>query len=228
MKFSAVLIAAAFLAASPVPAQTPATGAPAPTAPAHQPGVPAARSGSAANKSAASAEKTDAAKEAAIRHLMEITQTSKLGDNINAYVTGQVRQVLSQAYQPDVLAKFMDTFSQRLTAAAPPSAVTDAAIPIYARAFSMEDIQGLTQFYESPLGQRVVKTLPQVVQDSQETGVQMQERGAMKVLQAMSDDYPELKNLLKPSGAGPGDSPSPDKPGTAGPAPQTAPSAPSK
>lgn len=230
MKFSAVLIAAVLFAASPLLAQTPATGTPAPKAPAHQPGVPANPGQTAGapgtDKPAGSTEKSEAAKEAAIRHLMDITETSKMGDNINAYVTGQVRQVLSQSYQPDVLAKFMQTFTQRLAAAAPPSAVTDAAIPIYSRAFSMEDIQALTQFYESPLGQRVVKTMPQVSKDSEETGVQMQQKGAMKVLQAMSDDYPELKKLLGPGDAGPGDGPASDKPGAT--APQPAPATPPK
>src|ERR1700734_253848 len=69
---------------------------------------------------------------------------------------------------------------------APASAVTDAVVPIYAKAFSMEDLQGLIQFYESPLGQRVVKTLPEVAQSSQRAGVQLEQKGALTVLQGMS------------------------------------------
>jgi len=226
MKLRTALIAAAFLASNPLLAQTPATGTP-PKPPAHQPGVPAqpakAPTQAAETAPAAPAEKIDPAKEAAIRQLMDLTQTSKMGDSLSAYVTNQVRQVLSQAMPPDRLAKLMDGFSQKMVTAAPASAITDAVIPIYARSFSTEDLQALIQFYESPIGQRVVKALPQVTRDSEELGVQMEQKGAMNVLQEMSSDYPELKAMLKPQqdsdqGAAPA-------PGTA---PTPAPAAPAK
>jgi hypothetical protein len=222
MNLRTVLLAAVFLTGGPVFAQTPATGAPAPNPPAHQPGVPAhpaSGSTSPMQASSAPAEKVDPAKEAAIRHLMDLTQTSKMGEDLNAYVTKQVHDALSQALPPERLAKFMQGFSEKMEAAAPASAITDATVPLYARAFSMEDIQGLVQFYESPLGQRVVKALPQVAQQSQRMGAEMQQRGAMAVLQDMSNDYPELKSILRPpdhggeEGPGPDQSPAPVPPG---------------
>jgi uncharacterized protein len=217
MKVRATLIAAAFFAASPLLAQTPSTGAP-PKPPAHQPGVPAQSPGTPAEPAKATPappsvpqEKIDPAKEAAIRHLMDLMQTSKMGDSLSAYVTNQVRQVLSQAMPADRVTKLMDGFSLKLATAAPPSAVTDAAVPIYARAFSMEDIQAITQFYESPLGQRVLKALPDVTRESEELGVQMEQKGAMNVLQQMSSDYPELKQMLKPQIGDSDDAPVPER-----------------
>jgi hypothetical protein len=230
MKFRTALMAAAFLAASPLLAQAPPTGAP-PKPPAHQPGVPAqpATAPARAEKPVptAPAEKVDPAKEAAIRHLMDLTQTSKMGDSLTSYVTNQVRQALSQAIPPDRLAKLMDGFSQKMNTAAPSGGVADAVIPIYARAFSMEDIQAITQFYESPLGQRMVNALPQVTRESEELGMQMQQKGAMNVLQEMSSDYPELKQMLKPEQeSDSGAEPAPEK--APAPAPKPAPAPPSK
>ncbi len=200
MKLSIVLITAVVLMSGPLFAQTTSSGAtPASKPTAHQPGVPAS-SGSASKGGTAAAtttEKVDPAKEVAIRHLMDLTQTSKMGDDFNRYVTNQVHEVLSQALPPDRLSKLMETFSEKLTVAMPASAITDAAVPIYAEAFSMEDLQGLIQFYESPLGQRVVKALPRVAQESEQVGVQMEQRSAVKVLQDMSSDYPELKSMLQ-------------------------------
>jgi uncharacterized protein len=200
MKLRTMLMAAAFLAGSPLLAQTTSTGSTPARQPAHQPGVPAT-SGATSKAGAApptTTDKVDPAKEAAIRHLMDLTQTSKMGDDFNRYVTNQVHEVLSQALPPDRLSKLMETFSAKLTVAMPANAITDAAVPIYAEAFSMEDLQGLIQFYESPLGQRVVKTLPRVAQESERVGVQMEQRSAMKILQDMSTDYPELKSMLQP------------------------------
>jgi hypothetical protein len=208
MNLKAATIAAALLIGGPLLAQTPST-TPATKPPAHQPGVAAPRPAPATSSTdqAASADKVDPAKDAAIRHLMDLTGTARTGEEINAYITKQVHDGLSQALQPERLAKFMQDFSAKMESAAPASSVTDAVVPIYAKAFSLEDIQGLIQFYESPLGQRVVKALPQVAQSSQRAGVQIEQKGAMTVLQDMSTEYPELKQMLGPeqdSGAAPG------------------------
>ena len=109
-----------------------------------------------------------------------------------------------------------------------PSAVTDAIIPIYARHFSMEDVQSLIQFYESPLGQRVVKNLPIVAQESQEIGLDLDQKAAMNVLRGMSDDYPQLKQILPPENSKPEAAPAPKPAPThsAAPTPSPAPNPP--
>jgi hypothetical protein len=73
----------------------------------------------------------------------------------------------------------------------------------------MEDLQGIIQFYESPVGQRFLKALPQVARDTQEQGMQMEQKGAMNVLEQMSSDYPELKPLLRPQPGDPSEAPAP-------------------
>ena len=221
MNAKAATIAAAFLIGSPLLAQTPTTAAPS-KPPAHQPGVAAPRPAPSTNMgdAAANADKVDPAKDEAIRHLMDLTGTTRTGDEINAYITKQVHDGLSQALQPDRLAKFMQDFSAKFESAAPSSGVTDAIVPIYAKAFSMEDIQGLIQFYESPLGQRVVKALPQVSQNSQRVGVQIEQKGALTVLQDMSSEYPELKQMLAPEqDSGPDRAPGADRATAPAPAP---------
>ncbi len=142
---------------------------------------------------------------------------AKVDDNLAAYIKNQVRTVMGHAMQGNDLQKFMDTFEKRFSASAPSSAVTDAMVPIYDRAFSLEEIQGLINFYESPLGQHVVKVLPQVTRDTQEAGMKLDQSAAMQVLRGMSDEYPELKRMLPPV---PGASPAPG----AAPAPAPKPS----
>ena len=205
MKIRTALITAAFCVAVPAAAQTPIPsdqqkpvqhqpGTPAP----RKPGQPAPDQTEKPEPGATATPKPDPAKEAAIRHLMDLTQTSKLGDNIQSYITNQVRTGLARALKPDALPKFMDEFNQKFVSAAPASSVTDAMVPIYASAFSTEDIQGLIQFYESPLGQRVVKNLPAVDQQSQEAGVRIEQTAALAILRGMSEEYPELKQILPP------------------------------
>jgi hypothetical protein len=153
------------------------------------------------------ADKIDPAKEAAIRHLMDITETSKLGDSVSAYFESRVRSVISEALGPERTTKFMETFSKNLEGNVPPSVVVDAMVPIYARAFSMEEIQGLVQFYESPLGQRIVKVMPKVEEDSQNAGLQIGNKATLTALQGMTGDYPELKQMMQDTNAAPNEAP---------------------
>src|SRR5580704_2494060 len=209
MRLRYALIAAMLFTAGPAMAQTPPGGAqqkPAPSAPV-QPGQTAA----------APAEKLDPAKEAAIRHLLDITGGAKEGENINEGMTGRVKEVMTRTLPADQLPKFMDTFTQKYTANAPPSAVTDAVVKIYAQHFSLEDIQGVTKFYESPLGQRMVKEMPDVTRESQTAGMQIDQKVVIEVLRGMSDEYPQLKQMLPPDPAHPAPAPN------AGPAPTPAP-----
>ncbi|MDE3170919.1 MAG: DUF2059 domain-containing protein [Acidobacteriota bacterium] len=167
----------------------------------------------------------DPAKEAAIRHLMDITQSSKLGDNMAEYISGQVRRYMSQSMDPNTLPKFMDTFNQRFAVSAPSKNVTDAMVPVYDRAFSKDEIDGLVRFYESPLGQHVVKVLPQVLEESQNAAEKMDQDAALNVLRDMSAEYPQLKNILPgPSQQQPaqqeGGAPQPQKQTAPVPAPQ--------
>ncbi len=222
MNVRIVVVAAIFCFAIPVAAQVPDPGAAQEKPAQHQPGVPAPhKPGQSPSDQSEKAEppatatvKSDPAKEAAIRHLMDLTQTSKLGDNIQSYITDQVRTGLARALKPDTLPKFMDEFNQKFVSAAPASKVTDAIVPIYATAFSTEDIQGLIQFYESPLGQRVVKNLPTVDQQSQAAGVRIEQTAALAILRGMSEEYPELKKILPPETGQPtpGSEPSPVPP----------------
>jgi uncharacterized protein len=221
MKIRTALIAALLCIAGPAMAQTQpgTTAAPAPAQ--HTPGTKAPAPGSADKP----AEKLDPAKEAAIRHLMDITETSKMGEGLNAAITRQVHDVMGRAIPQDQLPKFMDTFSQKFTVSAPSSAVTDSMVPIYAKNFTMEDIQGLIKFYESPLGQQVVKVMPGVVQQSQTAGAAIDQKAAISTLRSMSSDYPQLKQMLPPDPSAPATEPAPSSlsPATGTPAPQTAP-----
>jgi hypothetical protein len=168
-------------------------------------------------------DKIDPAKEAAIRHLMDITETSKLGNSVSTYFETRVRSIMSEALGPDRTTKFMETFSKKLEANVPPNAVVDAMVPIYARAFSMEEIQGLIQFYESPLGQRIVKVLPKVEEDSQNAGLQLGNKATVAALQGMTDEYPELKQMMQDPNAAPNSGSSPGQAPASSPTPGATP-----
>src|SRR5271170_806487 len=218
MKLRIAVIAALLSAAGPALAQTPPASTPPTLAPHATPGQAAPA------KPAASAlppaEKIDPAKDAAIRHLMDITESSKMGENIAIFITGKVHDGLGRAIPADQLPKFMDSFSQKFSAGLPPTAVNDAVVTIYAKHFSMEDIQGLTKFYESPVGRRIVKEMPDVDQQMRAAGQQIEFPSAIGALRSMAEEYPQLKQMLPPDASAPAPSSAP-APAPATPAPGT-------
>jgi len=178
-------------------------------------------------------EKPDAAKIAAIRHLLDLTEESKMAENYSGRISMQVRQAVSQKLPPDKLQKFMVDFDAKFRASITPDQVVNAVIPIYANTFSLDEIEGIIKFYETPLGQKVVQTMPQVAQNEQQTGFSIERQAALNTLQGMTTDYPEIASILqggqKPAEAqapaqAPGQ-PAEQKPSLA-PAPAPAPSTP--
>jgi uncharacterized protein len=202
MKLLTAVIAGLLCAAGPALAQAPASSTPPTLAPHATPGQ-AAPAKPATPTPPAPAEKIDPAKDAAIRHLMDITETSKMGENIASYITSRVHDGAGRAIPADQFPKFMDTFSQKFTAGIPPTAVNDAIVAIYAKHFSLDDIQALTKFYESPVGQRLVKEMPDVNQQMGVAGQQIETAVAISVLRSMMDDYPQLKQMLPPDVSAP-------------------------
>jgi uncharacterized protein len=228
MKLLTAVIAGLLCAAGPALAQAPASSTPPTLAPHATPGQ-AAPAKPATQAPPAPAEKIDPAKDAAIRHLMDITDTSKMGENIASFITSKVHDGVGRAIPADQLPKFMDTFSQKFTAGLPPTAVNDAIVAIYAKHFSMDDIQVLTKFYESPIGQRIVKEMPDVNQQMGIAGQQIETAVAISVLRGMTDEFPQLKQMLPPDSSAPAPSnapapaPAPATPGQGTKAPSSPP-----
>ncbi len=225
MKLRTAVIAGLLCAAGPALAQTPASSTP-PPAPQHAtPGQAAPAKPE--SQAPPTLEKIDPAKEAAIRHLMDITETSKMGDGMAAYLTNQVHTGVARALPQDQLPKFMDTFTQKFKAGVPPTAVNDAIVGIYAKHFSLEEIQALIKFYESPVGVRVVKEMPEIDEQMRNAGQQIEFPVAFAALKSMEDEYPQLKQMLPPDPSASAPSSAPAAP-AASPAPATkAPAAPS-
>ncbi|MGH9700732.1 MAG: DUF2059 domain-containing protein [Candidatus Acidiferrales bacterium] len=215
MKLRTALIAAVLFVAGPALAQAPAGNAPQKPAQ-HAPGVATAPAQSNSTAAAtAAAEKPDPVKEKAIRHLMVLNGTDKLGQQITESLTDQVKQAMSRTLAPERMDKFMGDFNQKLALRAPAAHTDEALIAGYSSRFSTQEIEGLSQFYESQLGQKMEKEMPQLMRQAQIAGITVQREAAISTLRDMTGDYPEIKQLLPPEETQP-----------ATPAPEAAPPAP--
>ncbi len=197
MKLKFAFAAALILAAVPVMAQAPAVGSPATGANTQAPAAAPAQTPDTPSSVAA----VDPAKAAAVKQLMQLTGAGKLGEEYMDLITTRVRQVMANAIpQPDRLQQFMDAFSKNLATRVTAAQVDDAEIPIYAEHLSLEDIQALVAFYQTPAGQHVIKALPLIIQEAQSAGANMVQPAAVETLKSMATQYPEVEDVLPKEG----------------------------
>lgn len=98
---------------------------------------------------------------ASARSLIEATGGNRMATQIMQTLLTSIKKT-----HPDVPAAFW----AQLEAEIKPDEFVELAIPIYAKHLTVEEMQQLQAFYESPLGQRLLQALPAIMQESMETG----------------------------------------------------------
>jgi hypothetical protein len=166
--------------------------------PATQPAPPAQAAAPAAKPETA----IDPAKDAAIRKLFEVMGTKDAMRQVIASMSGTIRPLLESSLpRGEYRAQLIDLFFQRLQVKLRVDDLLELAIPIYDKYFSLEDIDGLTKFYQTPLGKKAVSVLPQVLLEAQAAGKKLgQEMGRQSMIEVL-DEHPDLKKSLEDAGA---------------------------
>jgi len=115
--------------------------------------------------------KIDAAKEADIRRLMALTHTTLLDKQIIGAMEANVRPAITNALPPgEYRAKLVDLFVAKYKSKLNPEERKERAIPVYDKHFSAAEIKEMIRFYETPLGQKVLKEMPVVTAELQQMG----------------------------------------------------------
>src|SRR5215472_16183696 len=99
---------------------------------------------------------TPPAKEASIRQLMELTGVQGLGAQMLKTGIEQFRRSVTESDNPRAK-QFIDAFVAGFQKHFDPESLTEKVVPIYDKYLTEEDLQGLLQYYRSPLGQRMLK-----------------------------------------------------------------------
>jgi uncharacterized protein len=135
----------------------------------------------------------DSQKEARIRELMEVTGAKNLGQQLIAAGMEQFRSSVMDSQPNNPRAKqFVDAFVARFQKHFDPDSLADSVIPIYDKYLTADDLQGLLDYYHSPLGQRMLKALPEVTRESQAAGFALGQKAAQETMEELKTDFPEF------------------------------------
>jgi hypothetical protein len=100
-------------------------------------------------------------------------------------------------YQDKLIPLFFEKFQNKLKT----DDLLDLIVPIYDKHLSKEDIDGLVQFYQTPLGKKMTSVLPQVLVESQTAAMNMgQELGRKAMLEVLAE-HPELEKAMEDAAA---------------------------
>lgn len=143
-------------------------------------------------------KKLDSQKEADIRKLLDLVGTAELVEQTLQNTDKSMRPLMANAFPPgEYREKLLDLFFARFHSQMKAQSLVDLAIPIYDKYFSEDDIKGLIQFYQTPLGQKSVKTMPQLLNELSEAGRKMgEEVGRRSMLEVMAE-HPELEKAME-------------------------------
>jgi len=111
-------------------------------------------------------------KQAIVQQLIAITGLSKLGDQIVTMVLPQSLNAVKRAnprITDEDLAELRRVGLEEFRAAMPQ--FMEGVGKIYEGAFSQQELEALLAFYKSPLGQKVIETMPTLLQQSHALGI---------------------------------------------------------
>jgi hypothetical protein len=171
-----------------------------------RPAAPKPQSQGAA-KSAASSSGVDPQKVARIRELMELTGAKNLGQELIQAGMEQFRSSVQDSQPDNPRAKqFVDAFVARFQKHFDSNSLNDRIIPIYDKYLTDDDLKGLIAYYHSPLGQRMLKSLPELTRESQAAGFAMGQKAAQETMDELKAEFPEFtgaKDEEKPAAGEP-------------------------
>ena len=124
-------------------------------------GVPAAL----AQQGAAAAAQVEPEKAAAIRQLLRVTRATEL--MVTSIETSLPAQ---KAANPRIPEAFWEEFTARLRADV--DGFIELLVPLYDKYLTLDEIRQLIEFYESPLGRRLVEVQPTLAAESMLAGQQ--------------------------------------------------------
>ncbi len=155
---------------------------------------------SGSNSASASQSKIEPAKEADIHRLLDLAGTKNAMTQIMDGMEKNIRPVITNSLPPgEYRAKLVDLFFEKFQAhsKAEIQQLLESAVPLYDKYFSREDIKGLIEFYQTPLGQKALSVLPKLSIEMQGEGMKLGEKLGRQSMMEVLSEHPELQKALE-------------------------------
>lgn len=147
---------------------------------------------------AAASQKANPQEEDDIRRLFKLTGTAAVGMQAFHNTEDNMRSLMTKALPPGAYReKLITLFFQKVNSKVNAQTFYNLLIPIYERNFTDDDIKDLIRFYQTPVGQKYVKALPEVSAEIHATASGWGEKLGRESMSEVLSEHPELKKALE-------------------------------
>ena len=126
-----------------------------------------------------------------IRRLLELTGTHRLVHQMIDELMASLKSSVP-GEQPEVRNKIISIYEEEIKKSFTVEKMNEFIIPIYDKYFTDDELTALVEFYESPLGKKVVSVLPQIFSESssagEKLGLELQERASERIKKEVLPD----------------------------------------
>lgn len=135
-------------------------------------------------------------KEADIRRLIKLTGTGTMGAEMGRSLIEQVQPALESTLPPGERSRrIVRTFAEKVGKRFDSKTLTEMVVPIYDKHLTHQEVLDLIEFYQTPLGKRLLEVMPGIMEESQTAGRRWSEKIFREVVQEMETEFPELKEI---------------------------------
>jgi hypothetical protein len=137
-------------------------------------------------------------KQADIRQLLAITGAANLAVQSMDEVEKSMRPLMTNALPPgEYRERLVDLFFEKFHAKRDPQQLVDLIIPVYDKYYSDEEIKQLTDFYQTPLGKKMLSVLPRILAESQAAGRTWGEQMGRQCMIEVLSEHPDLQKAIE-------------------------------
>jgi uncharacterized protein len=150
----------------------------------------------------------DPAKAADIQRLLVVTGMKSLMEQTMSSIEADIRPNLERSLPAgEYRAKLIDLFFEKFHTKLSIQEFLDMAAAAYDKYLSDDDIKGLTQFYQTPLGQKTLTVLPKLTVELQTEGARRGEQAGRDAMAEVLAEHPDLAKALQDASQGLGPPP---------------------
>ena len=120
------------------------------------------------------AEELTDAKKAAIKELMDITGSAQIGEMFAAVFLQQMTLAL-KSINPEIPPRAFTILEEEINAVIREEMLEKGSLyeliyPVYHKYLTLEDTRALIAFYQTPVGRKVIRVMPQLTQEAMYAG----------------------------------------------------------
>src|SRR5207244_5021709 len=103
--------------------------------------------------------------------LSELTHAVALATQTMDSMEGNIKPLMTNSFPPgEYRDKLIDIFFIKFHSKFDQQAILDLAVPVYDKYYSDDEVKDLIRLYDTPLGQKMLATLPKVMAELQAAG----------------------------------------------------------